>query len=106
MKALFISFLIFSLSIAIRAIDYNKISYIYTIEQGSFNIEGSTDCMLTKSTSFSDIVKDNKGLRCTKSHKSVNCVFQNSVICTDVARVCKGRLLLWYNRFARDRDVG
>lgn len=76
-----------------KAIDYNKITYIYTIDQGSFNIEGSTDCMLTKKTSFSDIVKDNKGISCSEGHKSVNCHFSNTIICTDVARVCKGKLI-------------
>lgn len=76
-----------------RAANYKLVSYVYTIHQSNFDIEGKTDCNLFKETSFETIKANSPGATCTTGGNHVHCIFNNPVECTDVATACKGNLV-------------
>jgi hypothetical protein len=74
------------------ATNYRLVSYVYTIHQPSFDIEGKSNCKLFKETSLETIKANSPGASCTAGGTHVHCIFNNPVECTDVAAACIGDL--------------
>jgi hypothetical protein len=75
------------------AANYRLVTYVYTIHQSSFDIEGKSDCNLFKETSLETIKANSPGASCTAGGTHVHCIFNNPVECTNVAAACKGNLV-------------
>jgi hypothetical protein len=76
-----------------RAANYRLVTYVYTIHQSNFDINGKSDCNLFTETSFETIKVNSPGARCTAGSDHVHCIIDNPITCTDLATMCKGNLI-------------
>jgi hypothetical protein len=76
-----------------NAAEITDVSYVYTVHQGSFDVEGKSECHLFAKASLATIKTNSPGASCTSSGSNAHCVFNNPVECTNVAAACKGNLV-------------
>jgi hypothetical protein len=75
-----------------RAANYRLVTYVYTIRQPDFDIEGQSNCNLFKETSLETIKVNSPGAGCTAGGDHVHCRIDNPITCTDLETMCKGDL--------------
>jgi hypothetical protein len=75
------------------AANYRLVSYVYTIHQTNFDIDGKSDCNLFKETSFEAIKANSPGASCTAGGDHVHCRINNPIQCTDLETMCIGDLV-------------
>jgi hypothetical protein len=71
---------------------FDSLQYVFTLDEGSFQIDAASNCILDENTPYKTIRANSPGTTCTES-STVTCRYNNPIECSTVKSACKGKLL-------------